>query len=149
MRNRSPAKSAASSPPVPAAVPGWRSSRRRVLGQQHEAQVLRLGVDLVLRLVALLFGEGAHVGSVVGSAIIASRLCRLACAACRVRIGRHHRVELGQFARQGDEGVRVGSGVEGRHDDVVAGENGVEPLDGGAMDMIRPDYHAGRQTKQG
>ena len=40
--------------------------------------------------------------------------------------GVHHAVELGEFPREGHEGLGVGPGIERRHDDVMAGEDGVQ-----------------------
>ena len=83
MRNRSPAKSAASSPPVPArtsrmalfssAASLGRSTRRRSRSSPRS----------LVELAALLLGERRHLGIVAGSPISASRPASSACAACR------------------------------------------------------------------
>ena len=65
-----------------------------------------------------------------------------------------HRVELGEFAREGHEGLRVGPGIQRRRDDVVAGEDGVRGVraearstsDRNTMALRRSAASAGRSV---
>jgi hypothetical protein len=122
MRKRSPAKSAASSPPVPARI-----SRIALFSSASSlAKVLRRGLERVDGRGPLLLGKRAHLRIVHQRIEAGEVLGGTAVGPDRF----DHGIELRQLARERDEGVRGLPGGERRRDDVVAGKDGVEPVRG-------------------
>jgi hypothetical protein len=105
---------------------------RRVLRQEHQAQFACGLLDLLLRERPLLFREAAHLrihGGIVDHGLEAAEVLELRL------IGTDradHGIELRELAGEGHKGFGFRPGIQGRGDDVVARQDGVQAFGGGS-----------------